>query len=85
MTIAVTIEGQATLAELISKVEAGEEVVIERDGKPIARITPIVPRRDAAALAAEIRTARNKYGQTRAEELVAWKHEGRRGYDVDRH
>jgi antitoxin (DNA-binding transcriptional repressor) of toxin-antitoxin stability system len=80
MTIAVTIDSQATLAELISKVEAGEEVVIERDGRPIARISPIPPHRDAASVAAEIRAARKGYRQTSAEELIAWKNEGRRGY-----
>jgi prevent-host-death family protein len=33
------------LSRLLERVEAGEEIVIGRAGKPIARIVPYVPRR----------------------------------------
>ena len=33
-------EAQAQLPSLLAKVEAGEEVVIARDGKPVARLLP---------------------------------------------
>ena len=32
-------EAQAQLPSLLAKVEAGETVVIERDGKPVAQVT----------------------------------------------
>ncbi|MBI5889081.1 MAG: type II toxin-antitoxin system prevent-host-death family antitoxin [Nitrosomonadales bacterium] len=34
---------KAQLSELINKVEAGEEVVITRHGRPVARVVPAVP------------------------------------------
>lgn len=34
---------KAQLSELINKVEAGEEVVITRHGRPVARVVPATP------------------------------------------
>ena len=34
---------KAHLSELINKVEAGEEVVITRHGRPVARVIPATP------------------------------------------
>lgn len=34
---------KAQLSELINKVEAGEEVVITRHGRPVARVVPVAP------------------------------------------
>ena len=34
---------KAHLSELISRVEAGEEVVITRHGRPVARVIPATP------------------------------------------
>ena len=34
---------KAQLSELINKVEAGEEVVITRHGRPVARVIPATP------------------------------------------
>ena len=34
---------KAHLSELISKVESGEEVVITRHGRPVARVVPTTP------------------------------------------
>jgi prevent-host-death family protein len=36
-------EAKARLSALLEKAQAGEEVVIARAGKPIARLTPIAP------------------------------------------
>lgn len=36
-------EAKARLSALLDKAQAGEEVVIARAGKPIARLTPIAP------------------------------------------
>ena len=36
-------EAKATLSKLIERAEAGEEVVIARGGKPVARLTQLSP------------------------------------------
>jgi prevent-host-death family protein len=36
---------KATLSELVARAEAGEEVVIARDGRPVVMLTPTAPRR----------------------------------------
>ena len=40
-------EAKTRLSQLVAKVEAGEEVVISRDGKPVAKLTRIAPRKRA--------------------------------------
>lgn len=46
MTIQMNIaEAKARLSELVARAEAGEEVVIARDGKPIVALTPRGPGR----------------------------------------
>lgn len=46
MTITVNIHAAKTqLSRLLEQVEEGEEIVIARAGKPIARIVPLVPSR----------------------------------------
>ena len=40
MTVQVDIAAEVTLAELIAQIDAGEEVVLTRDGKVIATIRP---------------------------------------------
>lgn len=41
MVIATISEAKAQLSKLIAKVEAGQEVIIGRAGKPVAKIVPI--------------------------------------------
>lgn len=36
-------EAKARLSALLDKAQAGEEIVIARAGKPLARLTPIAP------------------------------------------
>lgn len=38
-------EAKSKLSELVARAEAGEEVVIARNGKPAVRIMPVEPRR----------------------------------------
>jgi len=46
VTITVNIHAAKTqLSRLLKQVEEGEEIVIARAGKPIARIVPLVPTR----------------------------------------
>jgi len=39
-------EAKTRLSQLVAKVEAGEEVVIARNGSPVAKIVPIQPLRE---------------------------------------
>lgn len=39
MTIRVDIKAQADLAELVARMEAGEEVLLTRDGQPVAMVS----------------------------------------------
>lgn len=42
MTVQVNIaKAKATLSELVARAEAGEEVVLARDGQPVVTLTPI--------------------------------------------
>lgn len=41
MTVVSTNEAKDQLAELLRRVEAGEDIVIARDGKPVARLVPL--------------------------------------------
>jgi len=44
MTIEMNIaEAKAKLSELIARAEAGEKVVIARDGKPVVALAPVQP------------------------------------------
>lgn len=46
MTVTVNIHAAKTqLSRLLEQVEEGEEIVIARAGKPIARIVPLEPRK----------------------------------------
>ena len=38
-------EAKTTLSRLLARVEAGEDVVIARNGKPVARLVDVNPRR----------------------------------------
>ncbi len=82
MTIRVKVgEAKAHLSELLAKVEAGEEVVISRGDKPVAKLTHIPETSDRSgvkAAIAEILAARKTYKKTTPEEIREWIEEGRR-------
>ncbi len=40
-------EAKTRLSQLVAKVEAGEEVIISRDGKPVAKLTRIAAKKRA--------------------------------------
>jgi prevent-host-death family protein len=46
-------EAKTTLSKLVERAESGEEIVIARNGKPVARLVPIVD----AATPASVRGA----------------------------
>ncbi|MEP6482749.1 MAG: type II toxin-antitoxin system prevent-host-death family antitoxin [Rhodoglobus sp.] len=43
-------EAKTSLSKLLTQVEAGDEVVISRNGRPIARLTPILQRTEPRPL-----------------------------------
>jgi len=71
---------KAQLLGLLDDVERGETIVITRHGKPIARLVPDEDRqRDEAQRAlAEIREAQKHAPHATAEEILAWRDEGRK-------
>ncbi len=73
-------EAKTHLSELIARAERGEEVVITRHNKPVARLVPMANPMAAvsdrrAAVTALLRDAR---GRTLAADWRAWRDEGRR-------
>ena len=79
MTITVNIgEAKTRLSELVAKVEAGEDVVIARDNRPVARLAPLAEQARARAIVEETLAARDANPNRRAsrEEILAWRHEG---------
>lgn len=53
-------EAKTQLSRLLARVEAGEEITINRAGKPVARLVPIAkPTRTFGLLAGAIRIAPN--------------------------
>lgn len=50
-------EAKSKLSQLVEKAEAGEEVILTRRGRPVAKIVTVAPtaRRDRARLLREIR------------------------------
>lgn len=81
MTITVKVgEAKTRLSELLARVEAGEEVVIQRGYEPIARLTPIdaIARRRAAFHEMIAERDSGAIQRVRLDELMEWKHEGHR-------
>ncbi len=80
-------EAKTHLSELIARAERGEEVIITRHNKPVAKLVPITEvspelyqRRLAAldALQAVGREVEKRGGPITVEEILSWRDEGRR-------
>jgi prevent-host-death family protein len=73
-------EAQIRLSELVAKVEAGEQVVIARDGTPVAGLAPLdeVARRRVVIEDIIARRDSGRIAPVSAEEILAWRDEGRR-------
>lgn len=80
MTIQVNVgEAKTRLSELLARLEAGEEVVIARGNEPIAELRLLKSDRRAAQDAvARIRARRARHQGVTADEIFAWRDEGRR-------
>jgi len=70
------------LGQLLDAAERGEETVITRHGRPVARLIPALPafdRKSAGAALDRIRArARTVADRPSLEEIRAWRDEGRR-------
>lgn len=81
-------EAKAHLSELVARAEGGQEIVITRHNRPVARLVPIdgvsddLLARRRAALARIQSLGSEVVGDTGSpitrEEIVSWVHEGRR-------
>ena len=71
---------KAQLLGLLDDVERGETVVITRHGKPIARLVPEEQSQieDARRAIEEIRQAQKGAPCVAAEEILAWRDDGRK-------
>ncbi|MGE0668409.1 MAG: type II toxin-antitoxin system Phd/YefM family antitoxin [Sphingomonadales bacterium] len=72
-------EAKTHLPRLLAEVEAGETVVITRHGVDIAKLVPAndAAREDALKAMEEIRQARRDAPAVTADEVLAWRDEGR--------
>ncbi|MGX5682407.1 type II toxin-antitoxin system Phd/YefM family antitoxin [Schumannella luteola] len=66
-------DAKTQFSQLISRVEAGEEITIARNGRPVARLVPLTPRRDRTPglFAAQI-TLHDDFDAFDAEHDAAW-------------
>ena len=76
-------EAKNTLGALLKRVERGEEIIISRRGKPVARLVPSGIGTDLAAARAAAASLRTLAGEIQGspmawEELKAYRDEGRR-------
>ena len=83
MTGVTTLEVTDNLRGLVSRIESGEEVVLTKGGRPIARVTPSarsLSPSEAAALGAAFDVFRASQPQWRPGDEPVWKlrHEGHR-------
>lgn len=78
MTITVSIE-DTTLAELLAKIEAGEEIILVRDDVPVARMAGVpTQKRDTQDIIDTIIRERSTRRPVTQAEIAEWKQIGRR-------
>jgi prevent-host-death family protein len=77
MTVIVKVgEAKTRLSDLLTRVEAGEEVIIARRNRPIAKLVPVDDRARREAAIEALRTLRARFKPISQEDVRAWKHEG---------
>ena len=83
MTVVTIHKAKTELSKLLKRVEAGEEIVIARGGKPVARIVPAEPpkkkSRGEGAWAGQFVFPDSFFDPLPDDELDAW--EGKYGFD----
>ena len=68
-------QAKTQLSKLVSEVEAGEEVVLARAGRPVARIVPLAgpsPERRFGAMKGRAATTEAFFEPLPDDELAAW-------------
>ena len=68
-------KAKTTLSRLIKKAAAGEEIIISRGDKPVARLVPIGEakgKRQPGSLKGKLRVGPGFFEPHSAEELAAW-------------
>ncbi|WP_275790235.1 type II toxin-antitoxin system Phd/YefM family antitoxin [Pararhizobium gei] len=71
-------EAKTHLSELLTKVEAGEEIIISRGDTPVARLVPIDDQERRENLIRLIRRERALNKPVSLEEILHWRDEGRK-------
>lgn len=79
-------DAKARFSELVDRAERGEETVVTRHGKPVARVAPLERSHrspeEIAALMEKARalreSIRKESGTVTVDEILAWRDEGRR-------
>jgi antitoxin (DNA-binding transcriptional repressor) of toxin-antitoxin stability system len=78
MTITVDI-GNADLSELLAQVEAGEEIILMRDGVSVAKLAAVPqPNNERQQVMEDILALRKTMPKVTQEEIAEWKAFGRR-------
>jgi antitoxin (DNA-binding transcriptional repressor) of toxin-antitoxin stability system len=75
MTIVTIPTGKSTLAQLLARVEAGEEIILARGKSPIAKLAPFQPprsKRRFGALRGVITVGPEFFGPLPPAELEGW-------------
>jgi prevent-host-death family protein len=69
-----THDAKTRLSQLLAKVEAGETVIIARDGKPVAKLVPVAPsgKRRFGALRGKLRLGPEFFTPLSEDELKSW-------------
>jgi prevent-host-death family protein len=73
-------EAKTKFLQLLDDVERGDTLIITRHGKPIARLSPEVERRQEEIREAmdAIRKLRPRFGQMSVKEIISARDEGRK-------
>ena len=73
-------EAKTHFSKLLARVAKGEEFLITLRGKPVARLTPEMDKKeeDVARAIEAIKALRKRTGKITVEELLSAKHEGHR-------
>ena len=75
------IEAERRFEDFVLHAEFGVEIVIPRDGAPVAQLNGVEPERRRAAFeetVERVRAFRTRAKPVTVEEVIAWKNEGRR-------
>ena len=74
-------EAKTHLSRLLAEVEAGQDVVIARNGKPVAKLVPYAPKgkRQFGSMAGLIELDESFFDPLPEEELAAWEGDCRCG------